>query len=293
MLTQCAGARARTARARQRRRTRAGHVAGGRRSTRQLQANIIAGTALKRPGTPRTSRAPCLFFATEAPYVTGPDPRRGRRSQHRLVTLIRPGVSEDIRSSGCVDLSKRCHSSAMVRRVGRMQRLRRELGQRPEHVGALQQLRPRQRQLRLLADEISVQQQIQVERGGRSGAAVRTRPQRPSICAQARVHLAHRQLGREPGHQIDEVRAGRSAAPAASAAAPAGRLRYQGEKRAPGNCARELCDRAGEMALGLDVAARGDVDLGLASAARPARARRASAPRRHRRRAIGGSRPAC
>jgi pteridine reductase len=36
-----------------------------------LQATIVAGTALKRPGTPEDVARACLFFATEAPYVTG------------------------------------------------------------------------------------------------------------------------------------------------------------------------------------------------------------------------------
>jgi pteridine reductase len=36
-----------------------------------LQANIVAGTALKRAGAPEDVARACLFFATEAPYVTG------------------------------------------------------------------------------------------------------------------------------------------------------------------------------------------------------------------------------
>jgi pteridine reductase len=36
-----------------------------------LQARIVAGTALKRPGSAMDVARACLFFATEAPYVTG------------------------------------------------------------------------------------------------------------------------------------------------------------------------------------------------------------------------------
>jgi len=36
-----------------------------------LRARIIAGTALKRAGSARDVARACLFFATEAPYVTG------------------------------------------------------------------------------------------------------------------------------------------------------------------------------------------------------------------------------
>ena len=36
-----------------------------------LQANIIAGTALKRAGSPEDVARACVFFATEAPYITG------------------------------------------------------------------------------------------------------------------------------------------------------------------------------------------------------------------------------
>jgi pteridine reductase len=38
---------------------------------RELQAQIIAGTALKRAGSPEDVARACVFFATEAPYVTG------------------------------------------------------------------------------------------------------------------------------------------------------------------------------------------------------------------------------
>src|SRR5580704_11437275 len=37
----------------------------------ELQAKIVAGTALKRPGTPEDVARTVVFFATEAPYVTG------------------------------------------------------------------------------------------------------------------------------------------------------------------------------------------------------------------------------
>jgi pteridine reductase len=37
----------------------------------QQQANIVAGTALKRPGSPEDVARAVVFFATEAPYVTG------------------------------------------------------------------------------------------------------------------------------------------------------------------------------------------------------------------------------
>jgi pteridine reductase len=37
----------------------------------ELQAKIVAGTALKRPGTPQDVARTVVFFATEAPYVTG------------------------------------------------------------------------------------------------------------------------------------------------------------------------------------------------------------------------------
>jgi pteridine reductase len=36
-----------------------------------VQARIVAGTALKRAGSPVDVARACLFFATEAPYVTG------------------------------------------------------------------------------------------------------------------------------------------------------------------------------------------------------------------------------
>jgi pteridine reductase len=36
-----------------------------------LQQRIISGTALKRPGSPADVARACVFFATEAPYVTG------------------------------------------------------------------------------------------------------------------------------------------------------------------------------------------------------------------------------
>jgi pteridine reductase len=36
-----------------------------------LQASIIAGTALKRIGSPEDVARACVFFATEAPYITG------------------------------------------------------------------------------------------------------------------------------------------------------------------------------------------------------------------------------
>ncbi len=36
-----------------------------------LQARIVASTALKRPGSPVDVARACLFFAAEAPYVTG------------------------------------------------------------------------------------------------------------------------------------------------------------------------------------------------------------------------------
>jgi pteridine reductase len=36
-----------------------------------LQAKIIAGTALKRVGSAEDVARACVFFATEAPYVTG------------------------------------------------------------------------------------------------------------------------------------------------------------------------------------------------------------------------------
>ena len=36
-----------------------------------LQARILARTALKRPGSAVDVARACLFFATEAPYVTG------------------------------------------------------------------------------------------------------------------------------------------------------------------------------------------------------------------------------
>ena len=36
-----------------------------------LQTKILARTALKRPGSPVDVARACLFFATEAPYVTG------------------------------------------------------------------------------------------------------------------------------------------------------------------------------------------------------------------------------
>jgi pteridine reductase len=38
---------------------------------RELQARIIDRTALKRPGSPEDVARAVLFFATEAPYVTG------------------------------------------------------------------------------------------------------------------------------------------------------------------------------------------------------------------------------
>jgi len=37
----------------------------------ELQGKIIDRTALKRLGTPEDVARACLFFATEAPYVTG------------------------------------------------------------------------------------------------------------------------------------------------------------------------------------------------------------------------------
>jgi pteridine reductase len=37
----------------------------------ELQAKIVAGTALKRPGSPEDVARTVVFFATEAPYVTG------------------------------------------------------------------------------------------------------------------------------------------------------------------------------------------------------------------------------
>ena len=38
---------------------------------RELQARIVDRTALKRPGLPDDVARAVLFFATEAPYVTG------------------------------------------------------------------------------------------------------------------------------------------------------------------------------------------------------------------------------
>jgi pteridine reductase len=38
---------------------------------RELQAQIVAGTALKRPGSPEDVARTVVFFATAAPYVTG------------------------------------------------------------------------------------------------------------------------------------------------------------------------------------------------------------------------------
>jgi pteridine reductase len=37
----------------------------------ELQAKIVAGTALKRPGSPEDVARTVVFFATQAPYVTG------------------------------------------------------------------------------------------------------------------------------------------------------------------------------------------------------------------------------
>ena len=38
---------------------------------KQLQEDIIRRTALKRLGSPADVARACLFFATDAPYVTG------------------------------------------------------------------------------------------------------------------------------------------------------------------------------------------------------------------------------
>jgi pteridine reductase len=38
---------------------------------KELQAKIVDRTALKRPGSPDDVARAVLFFATEAPYITG------------------------------------------------------------------------------------------------------------------------------------------------------------------------------------------------------------------------------
>ena len=68
---QGAGARARTAGARQRGRTRTRAVARGRTGPRAARTGSSARTALQRAGSPLDVARTCLFFAAEAPYVTG------------------------------------------------------------------------------------------------------------------------------------------------------------------------------------------------------------------------------
>ena len=89
---------------------------------------------------------------------------------------------------------------------GRVHHLRRQLGQRPEHVGALEQVRPRQLQARLLADQVAVQQHVQVH-GARRPARRVARPaaQRLDGVQPLRAPRASGSCGAEAGDQVDEV----------------------------------------------------------------------------------------
>src|SRR5262249_29152363 len=81
----------------------------------------------------------------------------------------------------------------------------RQLGQRAEHVGALQQVRARQLQSRLIADEVAVQQYVEIDSAGSPARRVTLAAARLLDGVQLPEYRVQRQVSLEPGHEVDEV----------------------------------------------------------------------------------------
>ena len=80
-----------------------------------------------------------------------------------------------------------------------------ELRQRTEHVGTLQQVRPRQLQARLIAHQIPVEQHVEIHaRGAQRGASARPAAQRLDRVQLLRAPRAPA-ARREAGDQVDEI----------------------------------------------------------------------------------------
>src|SRR5579871_6301458 len=134
---------------------------------------------------------------------------------------------------------------------GRMPEPRRELGQWPQHVGALEQIGPRELQALLLAYQIPVQEHVEIHRARRPARSVALASAASLDRMQPLEYSVHRQRRGETGDQVDEVVALESLR---TVAIP------RGEAHA-GKPAPELRHRLSDATLGFDVAAGGDIDL--------------------------------
>src|SRR5579863_7267766 len=82
-----------------------------------------------------------------------------------------------------------------------------KLGERSEHVGPLEQIGPWQLQVRLVTDQVPIQQDVQVHGPRRPPRRIAGPPAAALDSAQVLDHGVHAQLTRETGHAVDEIRA--------------------------------------------------------------------------------------
>src|SRR5215469_16828959 len=148
---------------------------------------------------------------------------------------------------------------------GGMNQSGRKLRQGSEHEGALEQIRARKLQPRLIADELIVEQDVQIHRSRRPSRCV-TRPTAQGLDRLQALHdFVHRELAVEPGDEVDEIIAlkthGRIAVP-------------RGETRVWKH-AQQLFRGEREVALRFDIATGGNVDLRHGSQPFPADSRSA------------------
>ena len=163
----------------------------------------------------------------------------------------------------------------------RMHNLRSNLRQRPQHVGALQKIRPRQRHRRLRTHDVVIEQNIEVH-AARSPPWCIARPSTECFdgVQTSRSPRATVRSGLKADDAIDEI----------VTLKPTARLRYQEEKRAPGNRRANSAGSLGDVLLGIDITPDGDVNVGHDSAEEDPHG---CVQWTHQHRASRGSRPAC
>ena len=132
-----------------------------------------------------------------------------------------------------------------------MYEVRREIGERPQHVGANQEIRSRQREVGSSADEVPVKQHVKIHG---AGSPSRRLPRAATECLYGAQHdeqIIHQQIGLERGDEIDKVRSFEAC----------GRIPVPGGEARARESSRKLLSRQCHVLMGRNIAAGGDEDL--------------------------------
>ncbi len=181
-------------------------------STRPCRTRSSRRPRCKRTGSPDDIARAALFLRGGSALRHGPDPRGRRRTQH-LTRLA--GVT--VRAASCLVAARGCHARSTGRiacaaaspacpatarpacaaRSGARGPARVSAAG-PEHVGPPQQVRPRQREPRLGANRVAVQQDVEVHRARRPlRRQSRSRPHAASASCSRSITWCDRQVGLE------------------------------------------------------------------------------------------------